>query len=71
MGECESGWRIAAQVHDSLLLCGPSNLALTQAHKSAMIMKQPWKELDGFSLDVEVKMGDTGKSWGELRKVIL
>jgi len=70
-GELEPGWRIAAQVHDSLLSCGPAEKALTQAHKSAMIMKQPWAELGGFSLDVEIKMGEPGGSWGSLRKVEL
>lgn len=69
IGELESGWRIAAQIHDSLLLQGPGENYLTQLEKSATIMEQPWKELQGFALRVSMKAGEPGGSWGSLEEV--
>jgi len=69
IGEMEPGWRISAQIHDSLLIQGPGDL--TQARKSKAIMEQPWKELDGFHLTVGVKCGNLGESWGSLKPVDL
>lgn len=68
-GECVPGWNINIQVHDSLVLQGPSEARLVQAARTKAIMEQPWKELQGFALHVETKAGDAGVSWGELKKV--
>ena len=64
-------WRIAAQIHDSLVMQGPHDEAMEQARRTKALMEQPWTELQGFSLGVEVKMGVPGASWGELKKVVL
>lgn len=71
IGELVGGWRIAAQIHDSLLLQGPGESWEVQARKSKAIMEQCWRELDGFGLTVEAKCGTLGGSWGEMKKVIL
>lgn len=62
-------WFINIQVHDSLVLQGPHENALRQAEVTKAVMTQPWKELDGFSLDVETKGGNPGQSWGELEVI--
>lgn len=64
-------WIMSIQVHDSLVLQGPHENQLEQAHRSRAIMCQPWKELDGFSLDVESKVGEPGGSWGSLKVLTL
>lgn len=69
VGTMEPNWRISAQIHDSLVLQGPGDL--TQVHRSAIIMEQPWKELQGFALKVGVKVGEPGGSWGSLKTVTL
>lgn len=69
VGSMEPNWRMSAQIHDSLVLQGPGDL--TQACRSAIIMEQKWKELDGFSLKVGVKVGEPGGSWGSLKGVTL
>lgn len=62
-------WFMNIQVHDSLVLQGPNVDWQKQADITKAVMTQPWKELDGFSLDVEVKAGGPGVSWGELEVV--
>ena len=59
--------RLVAQVHDSLLIECP--LALRDAVIEAMrkAMAQPWKELGGFSIPVEFKVGQPNESWAELK----
>lgn len=71
IGEMVSGWRIAAQIHDSLLMQGPGDTWETQALRSKAIMEQKWKELGGFSLTVEAKCGKIGASWGSIERVAL
>ena len=61
----EEGWKISAQIHDSLLLQGPSSTIMKQAAKTKELMCQPWPELNGFSLDVEMKGGQC--DWGSLK----
>lgn len=68
-GDLLTDWLLSIQVHDSLVLQGPAPLAMDQMSRTAAIMRQPWAELDGFSLDVECKVGAPGASWGELEKV--
>jgi len=62
---CE-GWRMAGQVHDSLIFMGPKNLTREQAERSNRIMTQKWKELDGFSFGVDIKASE--RSWGDCEK---
>lgn len=59
--------RIVAQVHDSLLIECPLALrdVVIEAIKKAM--SQPWKELGGFSIPVEFKVGEPNDSWAELK----
>ena len=66
-GSIVSDWLMSIQVHDSLVLQGPHEFQLDQARRSKAIMEQPWKELDGFALGVEVKTGLPGGSWGSLK----
>lgn len=70
-GYFEKLWRISAQVHDSLLLQGPSDYVLAQAAITKAVMEQPWQALQGFSLATEVKIGAPGDSWGQLKVVKL
>lgn len=66
VGDICKGWRMAAQVHDSLVLMGPSIHTKEQADRSSRIMTQPWKELGGFKFEVDIKMSE--KSWGDCEK---
>ncbi|MDE1766592.1 MAG: hypothetical protein KGI27_10040 [Thaumarchaeota archaeon] len=61
------GWRLAIQVHDSLVLMGPGEGWKEQAERSKMIMEQQWPALGNFRFRCEVKHGD--KSWGECKTV--
>lgn len=70
-GYFEKLWRISAQVHDSLVMQGPAEYAFKQASVTATVMQQPWEALEGFALDVEVKLGKPGESWGQLKAVKL
>lgn len=69
VGELLEGWRIAIQVHDSLVLHGPAHSALEQAARTKALMTQPWAELNGFSLNVETKVGAPGQPWGGIQTV--
>ncbi len=68
-GEMYPEWFLNIQVHDSLVAQGPAEHALAQAARTAAIMRQPWAALDGFALDVEVKVGAPGASWADLKVV--
>jgi len=70
-GSIVMNWLMSIQVHDSLVFQGPHENQLEQARRSKAIMEQPWKELDGFSLAVEVKIGLPAGSWGSLKVVTL
>lgn len=61
------GWRLAIQVHDSLVLMGPSEGWQEQAERSKRIMEQPWDALEQFRFRCEVKHGT--RSWGECKTV--
>jgi DNA polymerase I-like protein with 3'-5' exonuclease and polymerase domains len=65
---CE-GWRLALQVHDDLVLIGPDETHIEQAHRNVAIMTQPWKELDGFSFRVDSKYSTV--SWGDSKTIAL
>ncbi len=68
-GAFAPGWRLSIQVHDSLVLQGPAQHRDEQLARTAAIMTQPWRELDGFALNVEAKAGEAGASWADLKKV--
>lgn len=70
-GEFLPSWDINIQVHDSLVLQGPAEHWEAQAARTQAIMTQPWTELQGFNLSVEIKAGSPGAAWGELKKVKL
>ncbi len=71
VGELCDNTSISAQIHDSLLIQGPTGTILEQASRSKTLMEQPWAELQGFNLSVEVKLGGPNVSWGELKGVQL
>lgn len=69
VGDLLPGWRIAIQVHDSLVLHGPHATWEKQAYLTKAIMTQPWRELQQFNLEVETKAGGPGEPWGLLKVV--
>lgn len=71
VGDMCDNTAISAQIHDSLLIQGPTGTILEQAARSKAIMEQCWRELEGFNLSVEVKMGGPGVSWGELKGITI
>lgn len=58
--------RLVLQVHDSLLFEFPGELAYEVAATVKRVMEQPWRELGGMHIPVEMKLGAPGASWGEL-----
>lgn len=60
-------WRLAIQVHDSLVLMGPDEGWREQAERTKLIMTQPWPQLNGFKFKVEIKYSD--KNWGSCSTV--
>jgi DNA polymerase I-like protein with 3'-5' exonuclease and polymerase domains len=58
--------RLVLMVHDSILIETPVALRDEVITCLKTAMTQPWKELAGFSIPVEIKYGDAGASWGEL-----
>lgn len=63
--------RLVLQVHDSFLFEGPGELMLETARTVRRVMEQPWPELGGLSIPVEMKLGEAGMSWGELEPLHL
>jgi uracil-DNA glycosylase family 4 len=61
--------RLILQVHDSLLIECPYNLREDVVDCLRKVMEQPWTELAGYSFHVDVKAGEPGESWGELKLV--
>ncbi len=57
------------QVHDSLLIELPGSMTDEVVAVVSSVMSQPWKELGGFSIPIEMKLGAPGQSWGELEKI--
>lgn len=56
-------WRLLLSVHDSLLFEGPSETMPEAARVIREVMEQPWPELGGFNIPVEIKMSNL--SWAE------
>lgn len=61
------GWRLAIQVHDSLVAIGNDATHIEQARSLHAIMTQPWLQLDGFAFKVDVEYST--KSWGDCKAV--
>jgi DNA polymerase-1 len=59
--------RLVLQVHDSLLFECPYNLREAVMTCMRTVMEQPWKELAGYAIPVDIKAGEPGMSWGELK----
>jgi uracil-DNA glycosylase len=62
VGSILRDWRMALQVHDSLVFIGPDETHIEMARVTKGIMTQPWKELDGFRFRIESKYST--ESWG-------
>lgn len=60
--------RLLLQVHDSLLFECPGELVDTLVATIKYVMEQPWPELGGLIIPVEVKVGN---SWGETKPYTL
>ncbi len=64
-GDLPAGWRMALQVHDSILLTGPTETLHDCNHLVTTCMTQEWAELDGFALRVASKASES--SWGDMK----
>lgn len=65
VGSILHGWRMALQVHDSLVFIGADETHQEMAQVTRGIMTQPWKELDGFRFRIESKYSIS--SWGDAK----
>lgn len=63
------GCRLLLQVHDSLVFELPGATADESIATIKRVMEQPWKELGGMSIPIDVKLGAPGASWGEVKTV--
>ena len=62
-------YRIIAEIHDEIITTGPDESHRQMAIGLKAVMTQPWKELDGFYLDVAVEYGT--KNWLEMEELKL
>ena len=60
--------RLLLQVHDSLVFEFPGCLADEVIAGVRRVMEQPWKELGGLSIPIDIKLADPSASWGEVKK---
>lgn len=60
--------RLLLQVHDSLVFELPGILADECVEIVQRVMEQPWRQLGGLSIPIDIKVGDPGASWGEVKK---
>jgi len=65
-GQLPTPWQLRLQVHDELTCQGPEEIYLEAARVLHNVMTQPWRELEGFSFNIEMIHGTT--SWGEAKK---
>ncbi len=63
-----AGWILKTQVHDSLVASGPDATHREAAGVLERVMAQPWKELDGFALSVDVEYST--ESWGDMKALL-
>ena len=66
-GDYLPNWRMSVQVHDSIVSHGPEETMMQTARFKQAVMCQPWRELDGFKLDVDIEWST--KSWGEVKTI--
>ena len=59
--------RLVLQVHDSILIEAPQVLVPEVVQCMQTVMQQPWPEMAGYSIPVDVKVGAPGASWAELK----
>lgn len=59
--------RLLVQVHDSLVFECPRNLTDRVIETVKPVMEQPWPELGGMSIPVEVEVAPPNASWGECK----
>ena len=58
--------KLLLQVHDSFILECPKDLVPEVVKCLKAVMEQPWTQLGGFNVPVEIKVGEPGASWGEI-----
>lgn len=58
-------WRLLIPIHDSFVLQGPGSNYHQVGEQLRVVMTQPWQQLDGFSLDIELEWSGVGGSWGD------
>lgn len=51
-----SPWRMVTQIHDSIVVTGPSDSHIEEFANVRRVMQQSWPELDGFRFAVEGKL---------------
>ncbi len=61
--------RLVLQVHDSLLVECPFALREQVIECMKTVMSQPWPELAGLSIPVDIKVGNPSDSWAELTHI--
>ena len=67
VAEYMPNWRMCIQVHDNIMSQGPQKYWQDQAIRTREIMAQPWPQLGGFKLGVDIEYSDS--SWGEVKSV--
>ena len=63
--------RLVLTVHDSILIETPIALRDEVIQCLNTVMTQGWQELAGYSIQVDIKYGEGGDSWGELDKHVI
>ncbi len=59
--------RLVLQVHDSLLVECPFEMVPEVKQVMKTVMEQPWIQLAGYAIPAEIKSGQPGDSWAELK----
>ena len=62
-------WRLSIQVHDSLVFQGPDESKDELIACITPVITQPWKELEGFRLGVDIAYSGKGQSWGSCKTI--
>jgi uracil-DNA glycosylase family 4 len=66
VGSLPAQWRMFVQVHDELAFTGPHETRYQMARLARAIMTQPWRELQNFTLGVEINYSTV--SWGDVEE---
>lgn len=59
--------KLLLQVHDSLVIEAPKALVPEVVACLYKVMTQPWPQLGGFHIPIEVSVAEPGDSWGETK----